>query len=206
MTDGFNVEKSINCPQCGDTLPLYFKHVKLVQCLSCKSTIFLENEATRLAGDSSVLAPEISLIHLNVPFGYEHKSYLPLGKIRYSYGRGFWEEWWLKDSEGNEYWLSIDEGDFVLEQQIESRYSTELFNTLNVGQVTVDNLLVTETGMATCEGFEGALPKTVSKGDSYLYTHLSGKDASLTTLELGKDGVEVYSGKWISPFDIKKVG
>lgn len=205
MSQTFSIEKSINCPQCGNTLALYFKHTKLIQCNSCKSNIFLENDAARLAGDSSVLKEEPSILSLNEPFIFKQKSYLPLGKIRYSYGRGFWEEWWTKDKQNNEFWLSIDEGDLVLEQKIESQYDHGLLETLHVGTIIMDEWVVTEIGTATCEGFEGSLPKKVLKGNQYRYVHLSGKDAALQTLEFGEDGVEVYLGRWISPFDIGRI-
>jgi len=54
MFDNFSIEKHMNCPQCGAALALYFKHTKLIQCESCKSSIFLENDAVQSAGDSAV--------------------------------------------------------------------------------------------------------------------------------------------------------
>lgn len=205
MTNQFSVEKQFNCPQCGYRLSLYFKHTKLIQCESCKSTIFLEDDAVHLSGDSSVLAPEISILELSKPFFLKQKSYLPLGKIRYSYGRGFWEEWWVKDTQNNEYWLSVDEGDLVFQQKITVTYPDDLISSLRVGLVTSDDWVVTELGTATCEGFEGSLPKKVVIGSSYSYAHLSGKDAKLRTLEMLEGTLEAYEGKWISPFDIGKV-
>jgi len=201
----FAIEKTINCPQCGDALPLYIKHTKLVQCSSCKSNIFLENDAVHLAGESSVLAPEISILILNTPFFYKQKTYLPLGKIRYSYGRGFWEEWWIKDTQNNEYWLSIDEGDLALQQKVEVTYTDSILEQLHVGLVTSDAWIVTELDTAKCEGFEGSLPKKITIGSSYTYAHLSGKGAKLRTLELIEGKLEAYEGNWISPFDIGKV-
>ena len=203
MQQNFEVEEYIQCPQCGYTLPLYVKYTKLVQCESCKSTIFLEDEAVKLWGDSSVLAPEISIITLNTPFSYHDKTYLPLGKIRYSYGRGFWEEWWLKDTQGETYWLSVDEGDLVLEKQIETLYDSNLFDGLKVGSLIFDGWIVTEMGGAKCEGFEGALPKEIEIGSLYRYVHLQGKNALFRTVEIFSDKVEVYEGQWVSPFDIK---
>jgi DNA-directed RNA polymerase subunit RPC12/RpoP len=205
MPNSFSVEKEFNCPQCGYALALYVKHTKLIQCESCKSNIFLEDDATRLSGDSSVLAPEISILELNAPFFFEQKSYLPLGKIRYSYGRGFWEEWWVKDTQNNEYWLSVDEGDLVFQQKVEVTYPDDLFARLRIGLVTSDDWVVTELGEAKCEGFAGSLPKNIVVGSTYAYAHLSGKDAKLRTLELVEDKLEAYEGKWISPFDIGKL-
>jgi len=205
MLNQFTIEEQLNCPQCGYALSLYFKHTKLIQCESCKSTIFLEDEAATVWGDSSVLAPEISILELHKPFFFEQKTYLPLGKIRYSYGRGFWEEWWVKDTKNNTYWFSVDEGDLVFQQKVEVTYPDSLFERLHLGLITSDGWVVTELGEAKCEGFAGSLPKTIVVGSSYAYAHLSGKDAKLRTLEMLEGKLEVYEGKWISPFDIGKV-
>jgi len=205
MQQNFEVEEYIQCPQCGYTLPLYIKYTKLVQCESCKSTIFLEDEAVKVWGDSSVLAKEVSILELNQAFSYKNKRYLPIGKIRYSYGRGFWEEWWLIDDQGDAFWLSVDEGDLVLEKQIETPYDSHTFDELSVGSLIDDGWVVTEIGGAKCEGFEGAIPKEIKVGSLYRYIHLQGKDALFRTVEISSDKVEVYEGRWISPFDIQKV-
>jgi len=205
MKNSFTIEKEFNCPQCGDQLSLYFKHTKLIQCISCKSTIFLEDDATRLSGDSSVLSEELSLIELNQPFFYQQKSYMPIGLIRYSYGRGFWEEWWVKDIANNAYWLSVDEGDFILQKEVDTLLSIEEFDALYLNTPLHNGWIVTEKGTATCEGFSGSLPKVVKKGSQYEYVHLTGKDGELQTIEKVNQKLQTYQGKWLSPFDIGKI-
>ncbi len=201
----FTIKKYINCPQCGDALPLYFSYAKIAQCDSCKSTIFIEDEAVRLAGESSVLSDEVSLIKLNTPFFYEAKSYLPIGMIRYSYGRGFWEEWWLDDNLGGSLWLSVDEGDMVLEKLVDSKYEPSIFDSAKVGDMIEAGWMISEIGDAVCDGFVGSLPHIVTKGSSYKYIHLSGANARLQTLELIDSTVYTYSGKWINSYNIKKI-
>ncbi|SFV49948.1 hypothetical protein MNB_SV-6-1069 [hydrothermal vent metagenome] len=195
--------KSINCPQCGAPLPLYFAHTKLTQCQSCGSSIFLEDEEARSAGFSSVLAPEPSLIKLHQPFSISSKSYMPLGMIRYSYGRGFWEEWWIKDSDNEEYWLSVDEGDMVLEQQRDNLDDPKIFKSAYIGHVVGAGWMVTEIGVGRCEGFSGSLPRGIIEGQEHKYIHLSGSGVLLKTLELDTAGMRTYVGRWIDPFDIK---
>jgi len=204
MSNYIHSIKQYRCPQCGDLLSVYFHYTKLIQCESCKSTIFLEDDAVRLAGKQSVLSEEPSLIALHQPFSYKQTTYLPIGKIRYSYGRGFWEEWWLKSEHGDAYWLSVDEGDMVLEQEVAEHTMAMVFDDLGIG-MRLDRWIVTEMGSAICEGFEGSLPKEIAIGSRYDYAHLDGKGATLRTLEFTPQGLEVYEGQWIDLFEIKKV-
>jgi len=194
--------KTINCPQCGYALPLYFAHAKLAQCESCNSSIFLDDEAARLTGYSSVLAPEPSLIQLNKTFRYKKQTFLPVGVIRYSYGRGFWEEWWLKDNSDDEWWLSVDEGDMVLEKLVPNEDKAEIFVTIKVGQ-TLGDWIVTEIDRGECVGFGGSLPYEVIEGQKHNYIQFDGYDASIKTLEVDPSGLRTYIGRWIDPFDIK---
>ena len=198
-------EKEFNCPQCGYLLSIHFKFSKLVKCYSCGSSIFLEDDSAKLIGKSSTLSAEPSLIKLHSPFRYEGKSYLPLGKIRYSYGRGFWEEWFLKDDENQEFWLSIDEGDFSLEQKRSFSYKFKSIDTLVIGNV-YGGYIVEEKGFGECVGFEGELPENIEIGEKHYYAHLSKGNGILATVESFDNKVVTYMGRWIDPFKIEVKG
>ena len=194
-----------NCPQCGDALEIHFKYSKLVKCSSCNSSIFLEDNTVKLIGESSVLSPEPSLIELHKPFKLQAKTFTPLGKIRYSYGRGFWEEWFLKDERNQEFWLSIDEGDFVLQKKVKIALPIKNVLTFKVGR-KYGQYLVTEKGVGTCVGFEGELPQNINTHQKHEYVHLSLGAGNLVTVEFTKDLTETFKGKWIDPLDIKVMG
>ncbi len=195
-------QKSHNCPQCGDLLSIYFKYSKLIKCNSCGSAIFLEDDAVKLIGKSAVLSPEPSLIQLHKPFKFQNKRFTPLGKIRYSYGRGFWEEWFLKDDKNQEFWLSIDEGDFVLEEKIKFSLPFKKNHTFKVGQ-NFNEYQVTEIGTGVCVGFEGELPEAIKLDESHTYVHLSRGHGELLTLELSENETMTFKGQWIDPLEIK---
>ena len=204
------IDKSKNCPQCGDALELHFKYSKLVKCLSCGSSIFLEDDVVKLIGESSVLSPEPSLIELHKAFTYKNKSYLPLGKIRYSYGRGFWEEWFLKGERNKEFWLSIDEGDFVLQEKVKLSLPFKRDSSFTVG-AKYGQYIVTEKGQGRCVGFKGELPDEIHIGDVHQYVHLTQGGGNLMTLEFSNQKtktfnnqkVQTFKGKWIDPLDIE---
>ena len=201
----FQVKKYITCPQCGDSLPMYVSYAKVAKCDSCKSTIFIEDKGLRLAGESSVLSDEVSLIKLNTPFTYKNHSFLPVGMVRYSYGRGFWEEWWLQRNDGENFWLSVDEGDMVLEKEIENIYETLNFSKLSLGKMLDKKYIITEVGEAKVEGFEGSLPNSVDVNVVFKYLHLSEKNANLITIEQVGNQMSTYKGIWIDSFLIKDV-
>jgi len=197
-----DIDTTKNCPQCGDALAIHFKYSKLVKCRSCGSSIFLEDDAVKLIGESAVLSPEPSLIQLHKPFRYKENHYLPIGKIRYSYGRGFWEEWFLKDSRNKEYWLSIDEGDFVLQEKVQFSLPFKSSSTFTVGR-KYGKHLITEKGQGRCVGFEGELPNEVHFGEIHQYVHLSEGHGKLLTLEINDNETETFRGNWIDPLEIE---
>ncbi len=197
---------TLNCPQCGAELPLSFRFAKLVVCPHCGSTIFLEDDAARLAGERSALVELPSLVQLKVPFRYRHASYLPVGHIRYRHAFGYWDEWWLLDDGGQGVWLSVDEGDYAFEHLLPLETSPD-FRRLKLDDELKLNdreWHITELDKACCEGFEGELPEVVRVGETFLYAHLSGRDGELMTLEYLGNSVRAYAGKWVDPFDVRR--
>ncbi len=194
-------KNNINCPQCGSALPLSFRHSKLRVCDYCGSSIFLEDDAVRLAGKQSVPSQEPSLIQLQQPFVYKHQSYLPIGHIRYSYGKGFWDEWWVINNAGQGIWLTVDEGDFAFQKPTKAPKNIH-FDQLSI-DTKVGDWLVTERGHAVCQGYEGELPELVKEGDEFDYVDLSKRGGKLLSLEFTEQGIKAYKGFWLDPFDIQ---
>lgn len=176
----------------------------MVSCPSCKSSIFLHDKSVEVIGMFSDLSPEPSLLKLRDPIIIDKKTYLPLGKVRYAYGRGFWEEWFLKGEDNREYWLSIDEGDFVLEHKMSITLPFKSPHIVKVGRRYGD-FLATEKGKGECVGFEGELPQLIEVGRVHYYLHLSRGGGKLVTVEF-TDGVDqIFMGEWIDPLTIKRV-
>ncbi len=197
----------INCPQCGNQLPLSFRYAKLAVCDSCGSTLFLEDDAVRLAGKQSVLSEIPSLLQLGTPFQYQHTSFTPVGKVRYRHPVGFWEEWWAVDNSGQGFWISVDEGDFAFEKPLNIAADALPSHTdIQPGasiQLYETDWQVTETGEGQCEGFEGELPEIIRVNESLPYAHLSDKRGQLLTLEYYEQTTRAYKGEWVDPFEIR---
>jgi ribosomal protein S27AE len=198
--------ETVNCPQCGNALPLQFRHTKLVVCSHCDSTLFLEDEAVKLMGERSVLPQAPSLLKLGEPFRYRNVDFLPVGVIRYRHKIGYWEEWWAMDNAGKGFWVSIDEGDFAFESPISLKAKPPQWTNLSIGstlQINGEKWQVTEINTGICEGFSGELPEIIHVGEKVPFVHLSQSGGKLLTLEYMGNEVKAYKGQWVDPFDIK---
>lgn len=197
----------INCPQCGNQLPLSFRYSRLTVCTHCDSTLFLEGDDIKLAGKQAVLSDIPSLLKLGSPFQYQKTAFTPVGKVRYRYDLGFWEEWWAVDNSGHGFWISVDEGDFAFEKPLDIEASklptpdqVQLGNRVHLYDI---DWQVTETGEGICEGYAGELPEIIQVNEPIPYAHLSDTQGQLLTLEYYKHTTRAYKGEWVDPFEIK---
>ncbi|MFT4560945.1 MAG: ribosomal protein S27AE [Gammaproteobacteria bacterium] len=197
-----------NCPSCGAQAPPLLKHSKLAVCGYCNSTLFIEDAQVASAGEKSVLSEIPSILSLGQPFQLGHWNGHPVGRIRYEYGGGdgYWDEWWVQLSGGNTQWISNDEGEYVIENEIKLDGEAPLFEEFQIGgqiQLFDQSLHVTEVNEATCIGLEGQLPEIVAHGDTHRYAHLEGPKGLLITAEYDDESSAFYKGVWIDPFEIE---
>ncbi len=196
--------RTFACPNCGAELAPRLRSAKLVVCDHCGSNVFLLDDAVRLAGRQGVIADDPSLLQLHRPFRHRDWRFTPIGRARFDHGRGHWDEWWVM-GDGRGRWLSVDEGDFALEEPVDIDESPSAFELAPGRSLRIDgrDLLVTEQGRATCIGVEGELPEALEVGDSYVYVHLSGTGGLLYTLEIDRGRITCHRGRWLDPFSIE---
>lgn len=216
MSDPF---PSYNCPSCGGAIELHAPDIRIAMCPHCGSGLFLEDKTVKNLGVQSTIADTPSLIKLFQPFHYQSKPYLPVGQVRFDYGRGFWDEWWvLEQKTGKGQWLSVDEGDYALEQPIaidclaaarqgatalRKQLQQKKTFSLQLPKQDKETVRVTELGEGVCLGFAGELPELLQLNERFDYAHLSGAQQRLYTVEISGDKISLFQGYWIDPFLIK---
>lgn len=197
--------RTFACPNCGAELEARLASTKLVACDYCDSNVLLEDDALRLAGKQGVMADYPSLIRMRANYRYRGWQFMAIGRARFDYGNGFWDEWWVMGGDGEGRWLSVDEGDFALEETVEAERTPSPFELAPGSRIDIagEQLLVTERGRATCVAVQGELPEVLEVGDSYSYFHLSGVGGRLFTLEIDRGRAAFHQGHWLDPFEIE---
>lgn len=192
------------CPNCGARLEPAFRGAKIVACAYCESTVLIEDDAVRLAGQQGVMAAHPSLLRVGHGFSYQGERFAVAGQARFEYRHGWWDEFWtLRGGKG--LWISVDEGDIAAERPVAPPEGLTPDGLAIGSRRLVDDTVftVTEADEATCVAVRGSLPEVLGVGDRYLYWHLSGPQARLITLEYDEEGFAATEGLWIDPFEIE---
>lgn len=86
--------KSVSCPNCGAAVDLQIKLVKITTCASCGTTLLLEDQGLRSAGAAGAMHDVPQLFDVGDTIRCDTTRITVHGHARFSYGRGFWEEFW----------------------------------------------------------------------------------------------------------------
>lgn len=202
------VGEDFNCGNCGAELPRHFRHSRMIACQHCGSTSVLRDDAFELAGEGGIMQDAPSLIELGQMVRVDGERLTPIGHARFSYGRGWWDEFWCMEARSDQgVWLSVDEGDYALERDLTERDWPSERN-LSLGQSVMVNGLdftVTEAENATCLAVRGEFPEVLEVGETHLYFDLSSGTGGLATYELWDGGRSWSVGRWVDPWDVVRV-
>lgn len=198
--------KEMHCPNCGDLVSPAIRHVKMVTCASCTTTLLLEDAGARAAGEQGVLHDVPMLFGPGDAVRIETTSYDILGHARFSYGRGSWDEFWAVDGRGDPVWISVDEGDLILQRLLTRADWPKYDGYLRLKSILTYNgqrFQVSEVGTGTCVGLRGSFGHQLTVGESYRFLNLQGEEGDVLSAEIEGNSYEWFLGRWIDPFDVE---
>lgn len=228
---------SASCPNCGAELTDPPRSARLHACAYCQTTLIVNKGDISAEGTSGQIHSGEALLRVGDHFKLAMASFMVQGRAQYSYGRGFWDEYWISAEAGSEddqtiYWLSIDEGDVVIQKvlsgdglQVQRNNTHDWVSSTGIKPLdgetarflaTGDRLyhednefIVTEVEQATCLGFEGSWPEPISIGQTYRYLNAEAQGGLLLSCEIddvSDTDPDWFIGRWYSPFDIRRLG
>jgi len=190
----------MHCPSCGGEIEADKRFAHMVVCPFCESAVVLDEAAARVSGKMAVLAQTPSPLYVGGTGTLFDRQFTILGRVRYGYSKGFWDEWFLGFDDGSMAWISEDENNFSLEtwdEGAELEGDHDAFNpgdTLRLGDT---DFHVDEKDVATCEGGEGQLPFPILSGEEVPFLDLSTKD-QFATIEFEEEGVRIFRGRHLN--------
>src|SRR5690606_29707738 len=127
------------------------------------------------------------------------------GRVRYSFGEGFWDEWYVTTPDGTPAWLTEDDHELALQ----TRYDGSGVETRGVrpGQtlaIGAGSYVVLEIGQARCIGVEGRLPHAILPDEAHDYLDATSPDGRQSLgVERDDEGTTVlYLGEWLGHHEL----
>jgi predicted RNA-binding Zn-ribbon protein involved in translation (DUF1610 family) len=197
-----------HCPNCGSSLGPGLNGIRMMNCESCGTSVIVDDDRLELAGSQGVMHEVPLLFGLKEVVTIGRQTWRILGQARFSYGRGTWDEFWSEDDGGRGAWISVDEGDVVVQRPVDDPALTSLSIEPRLGAKVAyqgRNYTATEVETAVCEAVRGSLPEVMKVGESHRFVNFTGDSGDLLSGEFWPEGQAWSLGFWVDPFDVRKV-
>lgn len=192
------VGRKFQCISCDSVLSSPHRFSKLIVCDVCGSTRSLEFAN----GDVKVhnnLIPFPPLLRVGIDVAVRRGHFKVLGRVRFRYERGFWDEWLLAKDRSDRVWLRRFEGDFTV-------YAREVLHSpvsearqggvLSIGEREI-RIETIEVGVVV--GVDGQIEMSPNERREIVLGRWKERSVSL---EKGADGVFLGIGDRVSPEEI----
>jgi len=195
---------SMRCPGCGAPLSIKHRFVKMVTCDFCGLVSLVSDTGLDPTGRKAKLAQLPSQLYVDASGKLEGRQFRVMGRLRYRYESGYWDEWFLAFEDDEPGWLVEDEGEYTFYVKETLREAVPPFEAVSAGdvvRVAGRQVFVTEKGKASIAGGEGQLAFTIVPGEEIKYLDgASGEE--MVSLEYATDEIELSVGRAVAHDDL----
>ena len=192
------------CPNCGADVSDLLAFAPVAVCPYCDTTVYHLDDRLVSAGSAGEMHEAPLLVALGDRVRVGNDWFQAVGHARFSYGPGWWDEFWLQGSAGEGAWLSIDEGDVTIQHP--TTEPSDAHAEPRLGDLLEHfgtSYAVTEAGEGTCVAMRGVFPERLAVGDTYEYVNATSYDGGLLSSE-GRAGDRAwFQGAWLDPFTLE---
>lgn len=150
----------LTCSNCGAGLDVENQFIRTVTCRFCGTNFMVSgSETLDPTGKSATLADYPSRLSIGQRGEIRGRGFRVLGRIRYAYDAGFWEEWQIAWDDGAPPdWLEEDEGYWTVYRRERVKGAIPLYDQARVGStIGINNkqVFITEKRTGKVAGSEG---------------------------------------------------
>lgn len=157
----------LNCPSCGAQVPVRGASLPYATCPYCQTLILRQGLTAEDIGKVAVLPFDISPIQLGTSLNPDGRRLVVVGRVRWAWDGGSWNEWLAIADTGAQFWLAEAAGMYMLTSgwpQLLDRPEVQAF--AQGGPITHGDMIEIEgrqlfandVKQVECLGSEGNLP------------------------------------------------
>jgi hypothetical protein len=144
----------------------------MVTCDFCSQVMLLNDTGLDPTGQTAKLAELPSPLYVDATGQIRGRQFQVMGRLRYQYDSGLWDEWFLVFDDGRPGWLQEDEGEYILYHKETLTSAVPPFDDVAAGSViriANRDVFITEKGRARIAGGEGQLAFNILPGQEVRY-------------------------------------
>lgn len=196
----------LQCQNCGAALEVANQFVRFVTCRFCGSAYLVSGDSTLSAtGQGTSLANYPSRLSVGTRGKIKGRGFRVLGRIRYTYDEGFWDEWQIMwDDDAPPSWLEEDEGYWTLFDRMRLSGEVAAYASIRVGAtVTINGMpvFITERRRARVMGSEGQFSAVFPIQGEFGYATGSAGE-KIISVNFWQDEIEVSRGEEVTLNDL----
>lgn len=174
-------------------------------CAYCQTVAMREGEGLTEIGKSAVLPFDVSPIQLGTTIEDDGLRYSVVGRVRWGWADGSWNEWLLSGGAGESRWLGEAMGMFMLTREFPAVLGSPLGADFAAGRpivpgATLDaagrRFTVSDVKEAHCLGGEGDLPFAAKPDWTMTSVDFRSRDGSALSLQRDADGTTAWVGSY----------
>ncbi|WP_439813580.1 DUF4178 domain-containing protein [Zavarzinia sp. CC-PAN008] len=201
-----------SCPSCGAEVPLRSAALPYATCAYCQAVLVRQDEGLREVGRTAILPADVSPIQLTTTGHADGLAFTVVGRVRWGWRDGSWNEWLLEMADGSSRWLGEAMGLFMVTAERPELLDLPLLATFRHGGGLIRDAVVTIDGRsfvasdlkeAQCLGSEGQLGFPSPRGRAM--TSIDFRDAvgGLLSLQRDQDGARAWFGHYCTLAELR---
>jgi hypothetical protein len=210
---------SLPCPQCGGDVPVRSAALPYATCPWCRTVILRDSAELRAVGTAAVLPFDVSPIQLGTRGVTDTLGFEVVGRVRWGWSGGSWNEWLLACADGSDRWLAEAMGSFAVlrerpelltEARVAAFAANGRFALRDSLQLDGRTLVATDIKQATCLGSEGDLPFPTPPDWTLTNVDFRANDGSALSLQRDRNGTSAWAGHYsdlaaLSPTNVRRI-
>jgi hypothetical protein len=207
---------SVNCPNCGAEVVFRSAALPARVCGYCHSLLARNDGGGLVVGKSSPLPFDVSPVRIGMRGRTEDQPFEVIGRVRWAWTDGAWNEWLLLFGDGSHAWLGDAMGQFMLlRERSFSQIQTRTLKDIAKGkeampgtEITLDarKLTIVDARDVICIAAEGELPFTPTTGWKLYSVDLRGAKGECATLQRDALATTFYQGQYVTLADLAPSG
>ena len=177
-----------------------------VTCSYCQTLIRREGDGIEAIGKVAVLPFDVSPFQLGSAIGWRGARFTLVGRVRWGWEDGSWNEWFAEGTDGAHRWLGEAMGSFLISEERPDLLDLAPIRAFAAGEPLYPGATVmigeslfeaSDVKQATCLGSEGDLPFATAIGTAITSVDFRNPGGAALSLQREADGVSAWLGEYL---------